>query len=337
MQHRQLGRSGLKVSSLCLGAMTFGDSQGFMKGITSSEAEARRVLDASLDAGIDFIDTADVYSEGRSEELLGRLLEGRRSRLVLATKCRLPTGPGPNDRGLSRRHVIEACEASLKRLRTDWIDLYQTHMQDTEVPIDETLRALDDLVRGGKVRYAACSNYTGARLVESLWAADRRGTVRYESVQLHWNLILRDAEREIVPACRDHGLGILVYSPLARGFLTGKYRRGEPPPAGTRLEAWKDSMRAVDNDRCWAILDAVCTVAEERSVAPATVAVAWLLARREVTSVILGARDEKQLAPNLAAADLSLTPAELARLDEVSKIDLGYPYAFIEAFSKRIS
>jgi len=337
MQHRQLGRSGLKVSSLCLGAMTFGDSQGFMKGITSSEAEARRVLDASLDAGIDFIDTADVYSEGRSEELLGRLLEGRRSRLVLATKCRLPTGPGPNDRGLSRRHVIEACEASLKRLRTDWIDLYQTHMQDTEVPIDETLRALDDLVRGGKVRYAACSNYTGARLVESLWAADRRGTVRYESVQLHWNLILRDAEREIVPACRDHGLGILVYSPLARGFLTGKYRRGEPPPAGTRLEAWKDSMRAVDNDRCWAILDAVRSVAEERSVAPATVAVAWLLARREVTSVILGARDEKQLAPNLAAADLTLTPAELARLDEVSKIDLGYPYAFIEAFSKRIS
>ncbi len=336
MQHRKLGRSGLKVSSLCLGAMTFGDSQGFMKGITSSEAEVRRVLDASLDAGIDLIDTADVYSEGRSEELLGRLLEGRRARLVLATKCRMPMGPGANDKGLSRRHVSEACEASLKRLRTDWIDLYQTHMQDTEVPIEETLRALDDLVRAGKVRYAACSNYTGARLVESLWAADRRGTVRFESVQLHWNLILRDAEREIIPACRDHGLGILVYSPLTRGFLTGKYRRGEPAPAGTRLDAWKDSMRSVDNDRSWAILDAVRAVAEERSVAPATVAVAWLLAQPEVTSVILGARDDKQLAPNLAAADLTLTAAELARLDEVSKIDLGYPYAFIEAFSKRI-
>lgn len=336
MQHRKLGRSGLKVSSICLGAMTFGDSDGFMKGVTSSDAEAQRVLDASLAAGVDFIDTANVYSDGRSEELLGRMLEGKRDKIVLATKCRMPMGPGPNDRGLSRRHIVAACEASLRRLRTDWIDLYQTHMQDPDVGLEETLRALDDLVHAGKVRYVACSNYTGAKLVESLWTADRVGTVRYESVQLHWNLVVRDAEREILPACRDHGLGILVYSPLARGFLSGKYRRGEPAPTGTRLEAWKDSMRQIDNDRAWGILDAVRAVATERSVAPATVAVAWLLARKEVTSVIIGARDDKQLAPNLAAADLTLTPAEVARLDEASSFDLGYPYAFIESFTKRL-
>lgn len=335
MQHRKLGRSGLKVSSLCFGAMTFGESTGFMKGVTSPDDEARRVLDASLAAGIDFIDTADVYSEGRSEELLGKWLEGRRDKVVIATKCRFPTGEGANDRGLSRRHVIAACEASLRRLRTDWIDLYQTHLQDSEVPIEETLRALDDLVRAGKIRYAGCSNYTGARLVESLWAADRRGTVRYDCVQLQWSLVMRDAEREVIPACRDHAVGIMVWSPLGRGFLSGKFKRGEPPPAGSRLEAWKDSMRLLDNDRCWGVIDAVRAIASERSVSPSAVALAWLLARREVSSVIIGARDEKQLADNLAAADLVLAEPELARLDDVSKIELGYPYGFIAAMDKR--
>jgi aryl-alcohol dehydrogenase-like predicted oxidoreductase len=293
------------------------------------------VLDAALDAGIDFIDTADIYSEGGSETLLGQWLEGRRQRLVLATKCRFPMGPGPNDMGLSRQHIIAACEASLRRLRTDWIDLYQMHLQDTDVPIGETLRALDDLVRAGKVRYIGCSNYTGARLVESLWAADRRGTERYESVQLQWSLVTRDAEREIVPACRDFGLGVLVWSPLGRGFLSGKFRRGEPPPAGARLAAWTDSMRALDNDRSWATLDATRAIASEHAVSPAAVAIAWLLHRPEVTSVILGARDAKQLADNLAAAELALSAAELSRLDEVSKIDLGYPYSFIAAFARR--
>ena len=335
MQHRKLGRSGLRVSSLCLGAMTFGESTGFMKGVTSPDAEARRVLDAALDAGIDFIDTADIYSEGRSEELLGQWLEGRRAGLVVATKCRFSMGPSPNDAGLSRHHIIAACEASLRRLRTDWIDLYQMHLQDTQVPIEETLRALDDLVRAGKVRYAGCSNYTGGRLVESLWAADRRGTVRYDSVQLQWSLAVRDAEREVIPACRDFGLGVLVWAPLARGFLSGKFRRGEPPPAGSRLESWKDSMRLLDNDRNWATIDAVRGIATERSVTPAAVAIAWLLARSEVTSVIIGARDGKQLTENLAAGDLTLSSAELSRLDEVSQIDLGYPYSFIQAFERR--
>jgi aryl-alcohol dehydrogenase-like predicted oxidoreductase len=333
MEHRKLGSCGLKVSSLCLGAMTFGEAEGFMKGATSPDDEARRVLDASLDAGVDFIDTANVYNDGRSEELLGQWLEGRRDRIILATKCRFAIGrrdkAAPMDRGLSRRHVIAACEASLRRLRTDYIDLYQTHLQDSAVPIEETLRALDDLVRAGKVRYVGCSNYTAHRLVESLWAADRRGTSRYESVQLQWSLLVRDAERELVPACRVFGLGIMVWSPLAAGFLSGKYRRGEPAPAGSRLAAWKDTARRLDTDRSWSVLDAVRGVAQEREVSPGTIAIAWLLRRPEVSAVIYGARTIEQLGDNLRAADLTLTDAEVARLDDASTIDLGYPYTFI--------
>lgn len=338
LEHRSLGRSGLQVSSLSLGAMTFGDSQGFMKGVTATDDEARRILDASLDAGIDLVDTADVYGDGRSEELLGEWLLGRRQKVVLATKCRFPLGPrgsaGPNDRGLSRRHVIQACDDSLRRLRTDWIDLYQTHLEDPAVPIEETLRALDDLVRAGKVRYAGCSNYSAYRLVESLWAADRRSTVAYESVQLEWSLAVRGAEREVVPACRAFGLGILVWSPLARGFLSGKYRRGEPPPKGSRLETRKEAMRSLDQDRTWRILDAVRSVADARGTTPAAVALAWLLARSEVSSVIVGARTVDQLRENIAAAELVLGQDEIARLDDVSAIDAGYPYDFIAALER---
>src|SRR5215470_4108591 len=244
MEHRPLGRSGLMVPRLCLGAMTFGESRTFMKGVTSADDEARAVLHAALEAGIDFVDTANVYSEGRSEELLGEWLGAARHRVVVATKCRFPTSPDttlPNQYGLGRKAVIQACEDSLRRLRTDYIDLYQVHMQDRTVPIDETLRAFDDLVTAGKVRYIGCSNYTGYRLVESLWAADRRGTCRYESVQLQWSLVSREAEREVIPACRTFGLGVLPWSPLGRGFLSGKYRRGETPPDGSRLAAWRDT------------------------------------------------------------------------------------------------
>ncbi len=231
METRRLGRSGLRVSALSLGAMTFGSSASFMKGVTSTDEEARRVFDAALDAGINLIDTANVYSEGRSEELTGEWIRGKRERVVVATKCRFPIGMGmkpvgPHDQGLSRKHIIAACDASLTRLDTDFIDLYQVHMQDGAVPIDETLRALDDLVTSGKVRYVGCSNYTGYRLVESLWASDRRDLHRYESVQLQWSLVVRDAEREVVPACRAFDLGVLVWSPLARGFLSGKYQKG---------------------------------------------------------------------------------------------------------------
>jgi aryl-alcohol dehydrogenase-like predicted oxidoreductase len=338
MELRRLGTSGLKVSVFSLGAMTFGESETFMKGVTSTDEEARRVFDRAIDAGVNLVDTANVYSEGRSEVLTGQWIKGKRDRVLLATKCRFPVGfgmgakkPGPYEQGLSRQHILRACEDSLRRLDTDVIDLYQVHMQDGSVAIDETLRALDDLVRQGKVRYVGCSNYTGYRLVESLWSADKRNTTRFECVQLQWSLAVRDAEREVIPACRAFGLGTLIWSPLARGFLSGKYRRDEPAPEGTRLAAWRDSFKALDNDRGWAIVDALRKLAEKHDATPASVALAWLLAKPETTSIIVGARTVEQLEDNLAAAQVRLDPSDVQALDEVSKPDWGYPYSFIGA------
>jgi aryl-alcohol dehydrogenase-like predicted oxidoreductase len=336
MEHRTLGPSGLKVSRLALGAMTFGESEGFMKGVTSSEDEARRVLDRALDVGIDTIDTANVYSEGRSEELLGRWLKGKREKVVLATKCRFPTSgvvqtAGPHEYGLSRKAILKACEDSLRRLGTDHIDLYQVHMQDRAVPIEETLSALTDLLRQGKVRYLGCSNYAGYRLVESLWAADRRGFEPFVSIQLQWSLAVRDAERELIPACHAFGLGTLVWSPLARGILSGKYQRGQSAPAGSRLASWQETYRQFDNDRCWAVLDAVRAVAKRRETTPAAVALGWLLARPEVTAILVGARDVRQLDENLRSLEVKLEAEDLAVLDRASTPEWGYPYAFIGA------
>jgi aryl-alcohol dehydrogenase-like predicted oxidoreductase len=334
IERRNLGRSGLRVSRLALGAMTFGESKGFMKGVTSEDAEARRVFDRALDGGIDTVDTANVYSEGRSEELLGEWLAGKRDRVVLATKCRFPTEGitarvGPHEQGLSRKAILAACEGSLRRLRTDWIDLYQVHMQDRSVPIEETLSALDQLVRQGKVRYVGCSNYAAYRLVESLWVADRRGLEPFSSVQLQWSLASRDCERELVPAARAFGLGLLVWSPLARGFLSGKYVRGEPPPKGARLEAWTDTYKSIDTLRNWAILAKVRELAERHETTPAAVSLAWLLARPEVSSILVGARSVAQIDENLAALRVRLAVEELAALDELSAPDWGYPYEFI--------
>lgn len=334
MELRQLGRSGLKVSALSLGAMTFGESQTFMKGVTSPDDVARRVFDAAIDRGVNLVDTANVYSEGRSEELTGEWIKGKRDRVLLATKCRFPIGfgtrpVGPHDMGLSRKHILEACDASLKRLGTDVIDLYQVHMQDRAVPIEETLRALDDLVSQGKIRYFGCSNYAGYRVVESLWAADKRNTHRYESVQLQWSLAVRDAEREVLPACREFGLGVLVWSPLARGFLSGKYQRGQAPPPGTRLESWKDSFKGFDNDRSWNIVEKLGALAKRREATSSAIALAWLLAKKEVSTIIMGARDVAQLEDNLKALDVKLTAEDVKELDDVSKPDWGYPYSFI--------
>ena len=336
MERRQLGRSGLRVSALSFGAMTLGESQGFMKGVTSTEAEARRVLDRALDAGIDTVDTANVYSEGRSEELLGRWLEGKRDRVTLATKCRFPTsGLGadvaPHEQGLSRKAILRACEASLRRLHTDHLDLYQVHMQDRSVPIEETLEALTDLVRAGKVLYVGCSNYAGYRLVESLWAADRRHLVPYASIQMQWSLVAREGERELVPAARHFGLGILAWSPLGRGFLSGKYRRGMQPPAGSRLSAWLDTWKSIDTEHNWRVLDAVEGVARRLGTTPSAVSLAWLLGRPGLSTVIVGARTLEQLEENLAALRLALPPEDVAELDRVSAPDWGYPQAFIGA------
>lgn len=335
MELRSLGTSGLKVSALSLGAMTFGESTTFMKGVTSSDDEGRKVFDRAVEKGVNLIDTANVYSEGRSEELVGQWSVGKRQSLVIATKCRFPMGfgmkdkPGPHDMGLSRKHIVEACEASLRRMKTDYIDLYQVHMQDTSVRIEETLRALDDLVTHGKVRYVGCSNYTGYRLVESLWQAEKNRTHRYESVQLQWSLLERGAEREMVPACKSNGLGILVWSPLASGFLSGKYRRGQPPPDGARLTEWKDTMKRIGEGRSYDLIDVLDKVAKRREATPAQIALAWLLARKEVSSVILGARTVAQLDDNLRSTEVKLVADDVKELDEASTPDWAYPYSFI--------
>jgi aryl-alcohol dehydrogenase-like predicted oxidoreductase len=335
MEIRSLGTSGLKVSVLSLGAMTFGESQTFMKGVTSNADVARRVFDRAVERGVNLVDTANVYNEGESERLVGKFVKGKRDKVLVATKCRFPIGfgmtqkAGPHDQGLSRKHILDACNASLDRLGTDHIDLYQVHMQDLSVRIDETLRALDDLVTAGKVGYVGCSNYAGYRLVESLWEAEKKKTVRYESVQLQWSLVERGAEREMIPTCKRFGLGVLVWSPLASGLLSGKYTRERPPPEGTRLAAWNDTFKRVGTDRAWKIIDTVGSIAKRHDTSHAAVSIAWLMAKPECSSVILGARDEAQLDDNLKALDVKLTDADVKELDDASKPDWGYPYVMI--------
>jgi aryl-alcohol dehydrogenase-like predicted oxidoreductase len=334
MKYRNLGSSGVKVSNLCLGAMTFGeaDEKSFMHKAGSDEATAHAVLDRAVAAGVNFVDTADVYGQdGLSERVLGNWLvaRGSRDKIVLATKFRFTIGDGPNRSGASRYRIMKCVDDSLRRLRTDRIDLYQIHMQDITVPEEETVRALDDLVRAGKVLYIGCSNYTAYRLMRSLWLSRTQHRAAFVTLQAQYSLLVRDLEREHVPLCRDEGLGLLPWSPLAGGFLTGKFERGKPPQPGTRLGE-KDRFARFDVERSWKILDAVRAVAAETGSTPSAVSIAWLLARPQVTSVIFGARSVEQLDANLAAAELALTPAQLAALDQASAFDLGYPYAFIQ-------
>jgi aryl-alcohol dehydrogenase-like predicted oxidoreductase len=326
MDYRQLGRSGLRVSALTLGTMTFGGRSIFAQvGSTDARAAARQ-LDLCLDAGVNLIDTANVYSEGASEEIVGEILEGRRDRVLVATKARMAMGEGPNDAGLSRHHLIAECEASLRRLHLDHIDLYQVHEWDGATPLEETLEALDTLVRDGKVRYVGCSNYAGWHVMKALAISDRRGLQRFASQQIHYTLQAREAEYELVPIAVDQGVGILVWSPLAGGLLSGKYRRGEDPPEGSRhLTQWNEPP-VHDEETLYDIVDVLLEIAGDRGVSAAQVALAWLLGRPGVTSVIVGARTEEQLADNLAAAELALSAEERARLDEVSEPRLLYPY-----------
>jgi aryl-alcohol dehydrogenase-like predicted oxidoreductase len=326
MRYRQLGASGLRVSVLTMGTMTFGGTGGFASVGSTDLDGARRQLDRCLEAGINLVDTADVYSGGLSEEIVGQALEGRRDDVLLATKARMPMGDGPNDAGLSRHHLVSGCESSLRRLRTDHIDLYQVHEWDGQTPLEETLRALDDLVHAGKVRYVGCSNYAGWQLMKALGIAERQGLTRFVSQQIHYTLQAREAEYELLPIALDQGLGVLVWSPLAGGLLSGKYRRGEPAPAGSRLLSGWDEPPVRDQELLYDIVEVVVEVAKDRGASPAQVALAWLLERPAVTSLIIGARTEEQLADNLGAADLSLTPEELARLEEVSRPPLLYPY-----------
>jgi aryl-alcohol dehydrogenase-like predicted oxidoreductase len=287
---------------------------------------ARRQIDMCRDAGVNLFDTADVYSAGLSEEILGEALGKDRDDVLVATKVRGDMGPGPNDGGLSRHHIVRACEASLRRLATDHIDLYQVHEWDGLTPHEETLSALDALVRSGKVRYVGSSNYTARQLMKSLWVADRNGLEPFVSEQIYYSLQARDAESELIPIAVDEGLGVLVWSPLAGGLLSGKYRRGQDAPEGTRrFEGWSEPP-VHDEDRLYDTVDVLVELAEGHGVSAAQVALAYTLAKPAVTSVIVGARTEEQLADNLAAAGLALSDDEIRRLDDVSAVPLLYPY-----------
>ncbi|MBB5751106.1 aldo/keto reductase [Prosthecomicrobium pneumaticum] len=328
MEYRLLGRSGLKVSVLSMGTMTFGGGGAFAKVGQNDADEARRQIDQCIDAGVNLLDTANAYSGGRCEEILGEVLaeNGRRDKVLIATKARFPMGEGPNDRGLSRWHLIRACEASLKRLRTDVIDLYQVHQWDALTPLEETMEALDTLVRHGKVRYIGCSNYSGWHIMKAMETARSAGGIPFVAQQIHYTLQAREAEYELVPISLDQGLGILIWSPLAGGLLTGKYRRGQGDPEGSRrFNGWQEPP-VRDEEALWKIVDVLVEIAEARGVSAAQVSLAWLLARPGVTSAIVGGRTREQFADTLAAAELKLTGEETARLDAVSELPLLYPY-----------
>jgi aryl-alcohol dehydrogenase-like predicted oxidoreductase len=326
MEYRQLGRSGLRVSTITLGTMGFGGT-GWASAVGSLDVKgARRQIGMARDAGVNLIDTADVYSNGLSEEIVGKALGTDRDDVLLATKVRMPMGRGPNDAGLSRHHIIRGAEASLRRLGTDWIDLYQVHEWDGQTPLEETLAALDSLVQAGKVRYVGASNYAGWQLIKALGISERYGLARFVSQQIYYSLQSRDAESELVPVSIDQGLGILVWSPIAGGLLSGKYRRGVEAPAGSRhLGDW-DEPPVHDENKLYDTIELLVEIGAAHGVSAAQVALAYLLAKPAVTSLIVGARTEEQLADNLASAELTLSADEISRLDDVSAEPLRYPY-----------
>lgn len=326
MDYRPLGRSGLKISVLTLGTMTFGGTGAFSKVGSTNLAAARRQVDLCLDAGVNLFDTADIYSNGLSEEILGRALGERRSRVLLATKARFPIGDGPNDGGSSRHHLIAACEASLRRLGTDYIDLYQLHEWDGLTPLEETLAALDSLVRSGKIRYVGISNFSGWQAMKSMCIADQNGFSRPISHQIHYTLQAREAELELLPCAVDQGLGVMVWSPLAGGLLSGKHRRGHATPEGTRQLAQWSEPPVHDTDALYDIVEVLVGVANARGISAAQVALAWLLTRDAVSTVVIGARTEAQLTDNLGAASVALTREETEKLERASRRPLPYPF-----------
>jgi aryl-alcohol dehydrogenase-like predicted oxidoreductase len=327
MQYRQLGHSGLKISALTLGTMGFGGGGKFSQVGTTDLEGARRQIDMCRDAGVNLIDTADVYSDGLSEEIVGEAIKDVRDELLLATKVRFPMGAGgPNDEGLSRHHIISGCEDSLRRLQTDHIDLYQVHEWDGQTPLEETLQALSLLVQQGKVRYVGVSNFAGWQMLKTLGIAERDHLPKFVSQQIYYSLQERSAEYELIPAALDQGMGTLVWSPLAGGLLSGKYRRGQDAPEGSRhLSEWSEPP-VYDEDGLYDTIDVLVEVADAHGVSAAQVALAWLLTRPSVATVIVGARTEEQLADNLKAADLTLAVDEITRLEAVSRPDLLYPY-----------
>ncbi len=326
MEYRQLGYTGVRVSALALGTMTFGGRGNFaLVGDVDVEV-ARRMVEQSIDAGVNFIDTADVYSDGRSEEIVGEVIKGYRDQIVLATKARYAMGDGQNDAGLSRRYLLRACEASLRRLQTDYIDLYQVHERDGVTPMDETLDALDTLVHQGKVRYVGCSNHSAWHVMKALGISERLGLQRYVTQQIYYSLLDRDAEYELIPLAIDQQMGVLIWSPLAGGLLSGKYQRNKDRPEGARQTTTWGEPPVYDEDRMYDIVETLLEVAAARGRSPAQTALAYLLGRPAVTSVIIGARTEEQLTDNLGSAEWALTEDERTTLDKASAPRLIYPY-----------
>ncbi|WP_313802434.1 aldo/keto reductase [Sphingobium sp.] len=329
MEYSFLGKSGLEVSRLSFGAATFGfptsaDVAVGNIGVVETK-EACRLIGLCRDAGVTYFDTADVYSTGDSEKILGEALKPYRKDIALGTKTTMPMGTGSFDRGASRRHIVQSCEDSLRRLGTDWIDLFQLHYPDYLVPAEETMRALDDLVRDGKVRYVGCSNYSGWHMMRSLAASDTLGIERFVSHQMCYSLIDRDAENELIPAALDQGVGLMAWGPLSGGFLSGKYRRGEPLPKGSRFEALPNYPPPANPELAYNVLDVLREIAEKRERTVGDVALNWVLRRPWIDTLILGARTEQQLVANLKAMEWSLGEDEFNSLEKASQTPLPYP------------
>ncbi len=326
MKMRFLGKTGILVSEFCLGTLTFGGSR-ITGGLSQNDADT--LINMALESGINFFDTADVYGYGESEQILGKSLGKRRNQVILATKVRAVVGPGPNDGRLTRLHITEGCNASLKRLGTDYIDLYQVHSFDPNTPLEETLGALDDLVHQGKVRYIGCSNFAGWQLMKALAISDKLGCARFATLQALYSLVSRDLEYELIPLCKNQGLGILVWSPTAGGFLTGKYRRGKPRPKGARLSDPNSVFINFDQEKGYDIVEELDRVGRTHNSSVAQVALNYLLLKPGVTSVIVGARTAKQLLDNIKSTNWHMDPDEFAHLDEISKPRQVYPYWFL--------
>jgi len=336
MEYRQLGHSGLKVPALSFGAGTFGGSNEFFRAWGDTDAaEATRLVDVCLDAGLNLFDTADVYSNGVSEEVLGKAIAGKRSRVLISTKATFRVGKGANDVGSSRHHLVESIDGSLRRMNTDYVDIYHMHGFDATTPVEETLYTLDGLVRSGKVRYIACSNFSGWHLMKSLAASERYGWARYIGHQVYYSLIGREYEWELMPLGLDQKVGALVWSPLGWGRLTGKIRRGQPLPEVSRLHKTAQMGPQVPDEHLYKVVDAIDEIAKETGKNVPQVALNWLLQRPTVATVIVGARNEEQLRQNLDAATWNLTADQVARLDAASKVARVYPYWHQAQFAER--
>ncbi|NLD55748.1 MAG: aldo/keto reductase [Burkholderiaceae bacterium] len=327
MEYRRLGASGLMVPALSFGTGTFGGTTDFFKAWGETDvAQARRLVDICLDAGVNLFDSADTYSNGASEEVLGGAIAGRRDKVLVSTKATFRSGPGPNQIGSSRHHLVDACHLALKRLGTDYIDLLQMHGMDANTPVEETLSTLDDLVRAGKVRYIGCSNFSGWHLMKSLAVSDRYGYPRYVANQTYYSLVGRDYEWELMPLGLDQGVGAVVWSPLGWGRLTGRLRRGQPMPPDSRLHVTREAAPPVPDEYLFRVVDALDEIAGETGRTITQVALNWLLQRPTVSTVIVGARNEEQLRQNLGAVGWNLDADQVARLDAASDVPLPYPY-----------